>query len=212
MTDRPSTDFLEIPGWGLYWHVYDRIVDHVKPGGVLVEVGVLMGRTLIWMAHLNKVRNKFHRVYGVDHFFGHIDKWHPQLGMEANPPEIRHLSMLEAVTFYAQKFNVEFDFTLIQKESSDGADFFEDGTVDFVWLDAGHSKDEVSRDIAKWWPKISNGGILAGDDWNPQWPGVIDAVTEAFPTAVDPSASTSWWLIQKSPDHGQSIRAGLLRP
>lgn len=212
MTQRPVEDFLTIPGWGLYGHVYDRVVDYVEPGGNLVEVGVLMGRMLIWMAHLNQVRGRHHRVFGVDHFFGHIDKWHPTLGMEANPPEIRNLSMLEAFTFYSQKYNVFDSVTLIQKESSEGADYFEDGSVDFCWLDAGHTFDEVHRDIAKWWPKIREGGILAGDDWNPHWSGVIEAVRAMFPNVEDPSASTSWWLIQKTADFGQSIRSRILQP
>jgi predicted O-methyltransferase YrrM len=51
---------------------------------------------------------------------------------------------------------------------------------DYVMLDADHAYESISRDIAAWWPKVRPGGILAGHDYSAEFPGVLQAVTEAF--------------------------------
>ena len=50
--------------------------------------------------------------------------------------------------------------------SWDGAQFYEDGTLDFVFIDAGHAYSEVSWDVDAWLPKVKRGGgVLAGHDY-----------------------------------------------
>lgn len=51
-------------------------------------------------------------------------------------------------------------------------------TTDFVYLDGDHAYDGVSADIRAWWPRISDGGILAGHDFDETHPGVQQAVRE----------------------------------
>lgn len=59
-----------------------------------------------------------------------------------------------------------------------------DGWADFVFVDAGHSYAAVKADIAAWEPKVRAGGWFGGHDYHPKFPGVIRAVDEAFPGAV----------------------------
>jgi predicted O-methyltransferase YrrM len=54
-------------------------------------------------------------------------------------------------------------------------------SLDFVMLDAGHELEDVRSDIRAWWPKIKDGGILAGHDFSIYFHGVVRAVLEAFP-------------------------------
>jgi predicted O-methyltransferase YrrM len=57
-----------------------------------------------------------------------------------------------------------------------------DGSMDFVFIDADHSYEAVKLDIAKWAPKVKPGGWLGGHDYHPRkFPGVVKAVSEAFP-------------------------------
>jgi len=49
--------------------------------------------------------------------------------------------------------------------SQEGARLFEDGTLDFVYLDANHGYEAVRDDLIAWWPKVKCGGMLAGDDY-----------------------------------------------
>jgi hypothetical protein len=68
---------------------------------------------------------------------------------------------------------------LIKGDSVASADLFEDESLDFVFIDAGHSYGEVKRDIEAWFPKVRKGGIVSGHDYVAyQDFGVIEAVDE----------------------------------
>ena len=64
------------------------------------------------------------------------------------------------------------------------ASFFENGSLDFVYIDADHTQDAVKEDLRVWWPKVSRGGCLCGDDYaHVDHPvegryGVVEAVNE----------------------------------
>lgn len=73
---------------------------------------------------------------------------------------------------------------------------------DFVYIDGSHVKEDVARDIAAWWPLVSDRGILAGHDWDMpsgDHAGVQQAVREfaelndltVYYTPDDPS---SWYI------------------
>jgi hypothetical protein len=49
----------------------------------------------------------------------------------------------------------------------------------FVYIDASHEESDVLADLMGWWEVLSDGGILAGHDYDPAHPGVINAV-QAF--------------------------------
>jgi hypothetical protein len=55
---------------------------------------------------------------------------------------------------------------VIRKPSLKAAKRFEDGSLDFVFLDGLHDFGNVQADIKAWLPKIRKGGILAGDDYH----------------------------------------------
>ena len=67
----------------------------------------------------------------------------------------------------------------IRLPSVKAARCFEDGELDFVFIDGEHSYEAVKADVRAWWPKIRNGGFLIGHDYNPKrFPGVCRAVDE----------------------------------
>jgi hypothetical protein len=37
--------------------------------------------------------------------------------------------------------------------------------LDFVYIDASHSRPDVDEDINIWYPKVRFGGMLGGHDW-----------------------------------------------
>lgn len=67
-----------------------------------------------------------------------------------------------------------------QMDSAEAAIVADDSSLDFVFIDADHSYDSCKRDIEAWYPKVRKGGLVAGHDYNPRWPGVIKAVDERF--------------------------------
>lgn len=54
---------------------------------------------------------------------------------------------------------------LVRKTSLEAAPDFEDGQLDFVYLDGQHHYEAVRDDIAALWPRVRAGGILAGHDY-----------------------------------------------
>lgn len=81
--------------------------------------------------------------------------------------------------------------------------------VGFVYIDGDHSQLSVAQDIQIWWPLIHPGGILAGDDFGIQHPGVkeavlsfIDLVKLSVYTISDYNRELSWY-IQKPPQGEQ---------
>lgn len=70
--------------------------------------------------------------------------------------------------------------------------------VDLIFIDALHDYESVMQDIALWWPKVRIGGMLAGHDFNHQWPGVERAVADSFNLMHVGIASDSVWFVIKS--------------
>jgi predicted O-methyltransferase YrrM len=86
--------------------------------------------------------------------------------------------------------------TPIRSDSAGAASKFEDGSVDFVWIDAGHEYEEVKADIEAWMPKLKRGGVMGGDDY--PFDGVSKAVKELLPKhEVGSETGWKWWRVRK---------------
>jgi len=73
-------------------------------------------------------------------------------------------------------------FIVIKKNSMDAVKDFEDGSLDFVYIDANHEFDYVMRDIIEWSKKVRVGGIISGHDYSKRIIGVkiaVDAYVQA---------------------------------
>lgn len=81
---------------------------------------------------------------------------------------------------------------ILRLPSLAASEIFANGKVDAVYLDAGHSEACVSADITTWLPKIRSGGIIGGHDYQGAWPGVVEAVREAFPGKHKQIDRTEW--------------------
>jgi predicted O-methyltransferase YrrM len=73
---------------------------------------------------------------------------------------------------------------------------FSHGEVDFCFIDASHVEEDVVRDIDEWWPKVKEGGVLAGHDYT--W-GSVKNATGAFVKAhgLKLVVSGNCWKITK---------------
>ena len=72
---------------------------------------------------------------------------------------------------------------MIHSLAQDVVSSFDDGTADFIYLDAVHTYEMVSAELRDWWPKVKNGAVFAGDDYCDEYKpndaiGVVRAVTE----------------------------------
>lgn len=158
-----NKDFI---GWFTFPTLYKDIVDRFPTGSRMVEVGVYEGKSFAYLIVEMINANKEFELWCVDSFTFPTEK-HKYLG-----------GLLD--TFKENMKPVEDKFKTIIGDSSQSANQFEDGSLDFVFLDADHVYSNVKKDILAWLPKIKKGGILAGHDYKDFHPGVIQAVNEVF--------------------------------
>lgn len=52
--------------------------------------------------------------------------------------------------------------------------------IDVLFIDAGHTHEEVKADIEAWLPHMAGDGLILGHDYSDEFPGVKTAVQEAF--------------------------------
>jgi len=85
--------------------------------------------------------------------------------------------------------------------SQQAAPLIADESLGLVFIDVDpHDYESCSRDIGLWLPKVRKGGILSGDDYGENFPGVIRAVNEQFSNInveVDAAATSKsvWWVL-----------------
>jgi hypothetical protein len=126
-----------------YPETYDDIADALPDGGVFVELGVLHGRSLAYMAEALQLRGKRCRLYGIDLF------------RDSNP--------LESV--WRDLLAIDPAIRLIQSDSAEAATLFPPGSVDAVFVDACHTQPAVTADVTAWLPRLTLSGIMAGHDY-----------------------------------------------
>src|SRR3990167_3969204 len=56
----------------------------------------------------------------------------------------------------------------IKETSFEAAEKIQNGSLDFVYIDAEHTEMAVLSDALRWYPKVRKGGILSGHDFTTQ--------------------------------------------
>jgi len=174
---RMGNDWSTIPGWFNFFDFYKLAADSLKDGDKAVEVGVWLGRSITYLAQRIKRAGKQVQIYAVDSFKGeegqtaHVDT------VAANGG-----SNLAEFTRNIERCGVRDMVGVIEDDSANGAKWFDDESLSFVFIDAAHDYESVRRDIAAWLPKMKPGAVLAGHD--AQHAEVMKAVNELLPGAV----------------------------
>lgn len=92
----------------------------------------------------------------------------------------RYASRAKLLSMTSEKASLEFD-----------------AVFDFAFLDGDHSYESAQLDIDAWAGKVRQGGLLAGHDYSPLYPGVVRAVNE-FVTALNLDLHLgmdyTWWV------------------
>ena len=129
----------------------DIVLDRFPVGGHWVELGAWTGKSTAYCVVELWRRQKLNKFYCVDTWDG---------GIELIDQDIVKSQSLEQVF----RNNVAPIIDLIEPIKSlswDAAARFSDRSVDFCYVDAGHTYECVIQDLRSWWPKIKPGGNLA---------------------------------------------------
>jgi len=82
---------------------------------------------------------------------------------------------------------------LVPGDSTLAVRLFDDRSIDCLFIDGCHETAAVLRDIDHWLPKVTPGGIIAGDDYG--WNSVRDAVHQRFSQIRTTPSGTVWWAL-----------------
>lgn len=134
-------------------YLYDLIV--AIPARVVVEIGIYAGRMTVALAEAVRVTG------GIVHS---VDPWQEM----ADGPMVAR-AFLDTIT----KYDLQ-DVVRIHAETSEAFSKRLAGTVDLVWIDGGHSYQDVETDLVAWGNRAAN---IYGHDWH--LPGVRHAA-EAY--------------------------------
>lgn len=73
------------------------------------------------------------------------------------------------------------NITPVRKDSVSASKDFEDEFFDCIFIDMGHTYDDVMQDLIHWYPKLKKGGAMTGHDYMADtWQKVIEAVDDFF--------------------------------
>lgn len=151
-------------------------------GGPIIEVGTWLGKSLMAVSDLG-------RIVCVDTWNGSHE--HQNTGHNLECLYERFIAALAARDLLGK-------VTPIRMESVTAAALMASAGVkaSLVFIDANHEYKAVEEDIKAWKQIVLPGGIMAGHDYNPGWPGVIEAVDAMFPNAIKaPAGGSSIWYV-----------------
>lgn len=146
-----------IPGWTGFLPLYAQMVKEAHGGCHFVEVGAYLGRSASFMAV--EIINSGKKIK-----FDVVDLWRVPEGSTDNvfakvPPDF--FPLFEANVAPVRKW-----INVRRMPSVEAAASYQDGSLDFVFIDACHEFDAVVEDIRAWRPKMKQGGVMAGDDYS----------------------------------------------
>ena len=122
-----------------------------------------------------------------------------------------HYFQEEMDRFYAEAINVVRPYfvktMIIRHDSAWAKDLFPDGFFDFVYIDAGHTFQEVTDDITFWLDKVKKGGIVGGHDY-----GTVNG--QEVKEAVDSFFENKDWgkVMPLGMRVGEAMEWGIIKP
>jgi len=141
-----------------------KMLNQLGLHGVGVEVGVQRG--LYTKALLENWRNAS--------LYVQVDLWEQQDNYNdiANKPKNTQQTYMQescsSAELMKQKGYVS-EVVQCKDFSTECVKHFPDSSIDFVYIDARHDRQGVLEDLQAYWPKIKNGGVIAGHDYMEQF-------------------------------------------
>lgn len=163
--------YQHVCGWFDFPDVYIEAINKAKDGDILVEIGSFLGKSACFMAEEILKSNKKLQ-------FNCIDVWEMTKNDEFKEDHVmpwgekilEYMDRCGKDALYWQfQSNIKFApgghiIKPIREYSWEAAKYFQDKSCHFIFIDAGHSYEAVSKDLEAWYPKIKPNGIFAGHD------------------------------------------------
>jgi hypothetical protein len=136
-------------------HRHDVIRTLAGVNNIGIELGVAQG---VFAERMLR-SGKFARYFGVDRYGD------------------RHDTQEYKATL--KRVGLSVPFHLLRMSFDEALGLFEDEYFDFIYIDGyAHTGEEGGRTLYGWYRKLKVGGVIAGDDYHPDWPLVMWAVND----------------------------------
>ena len=167
--------YQNLNGWFNMEAQYLQLLDFCESDSIYVELGAWKGKSTCFIA--TEILNKKPGIkfYTID-TFGGTTQISDKQEIDAYNREDKNILEQFIINIEPIKDIVNY----IISESHTASENFEDGSVDVIFIDAGHSYDAVKNDLIYWLPKMKSNSIMSGHDYTNAWPGVVKAVDEIF--------------------------------
>ena len=188
-----TTDFGFV-GWTGY---FDQAIDHYRPD-VIIEVGVLFGASSRHMAQKLKNLGIDGAVISADTYLQEQVLWNipehrERLRMKNGRSQAYELYMNNGIKYELQDYMVP----LAGDSRGCARHLLQRGvTAPVIYIDGSHMKDDVYQDYQLYWPLLRPGGVMIGDDYNPN--GFAELVAD-----VNRFAAENYVKVE---NHGDKLR------
>jgi len=128
----------------------------LRPGGVGVELGVAEGGFSERILKFSKLAY----LYSIDMWAG-----------DRNHDIKEYLKAIHRLDPFRHRNSI------LRMRFDEALPLFANGCLDFIYIDGyAHTGEEGGKTFYDWYPKLKSGGIIAGDDYHPDWPLTVAAV------------------------------------
>jgi predicted O-methyltransferase YrrM len=172
--------------WFNYEDLYSEMVERFDNGSHFVEVGVWKGMSACYMAV--EIINS-----GKNIKFDCVDTW----DFVETSDEIKKEQFNDLFKIFSENIEpVKNNIGIIRSISWEGAKNYNDESLDFVFIDAGHDYESVIKDLNAWYPKVKKGGVISGHDYHYNV-GVFPAVNDFFTGKQNVKQKNCCWVVDK---------------
>ena len=168
--------FERIEGWFSWRRLYDQVIASAPADtpSCIVELGCWKGRSTAYLGVEVINSGKPITLVIVDWF---KNVW-PETDVPHTTPVVEEFfrNLAPVAEQLLDRFRV------IPGNTNDVAKWFTPpAPVHAICVDAGHDYQSVMGDLAGWWPHLTPGGVMLGDDYEPlRFPDVVRAVDDFF--------------------------------
>jgi GT2 family glycosyltransferase len=185
----------KIQGWFSFPNLYTEMVKRFDNANFL-EIGCWKGKSTSFLAVEIINSHKEITLYCLDTWEGSI--------------EHKNMDCIEANSLF-EEFEENLKPAERIKKTIKGnslfiANSFPDNYFDFIFLDASHEYQDVKKDLQSWYPKVKNGGVFVGHDYQLHWQGVVRAVDEfAIEHGFNIRKQEDCWVIEKVSEYKSAL-------
>lgn len=177
--------------WNKGYHLFPRVLKS-RGAKVGVEIGVAFGGHSEAILKHTDVR----KLYGVDSY-QHFDDYSDGMNLPQPAFDLLYEQTRNRLSPFGDRFE------LMRAKSLDAVKLISE-PLDFVYIDADHSYQGCLQDIMAWLPKVREGGIIGGHDYNSSsHPAVTVAVDQFFGHlgwTINLEGHGCWWVERQQLD------------